>query len=182
VVQRPPHPVGDHLRRLDLLRRQVQDAQRDALPAQRSQRRRVQVRLRGLDRDRRGVHLGQLWEHRVALGPVGDHRGVAEADVHVHRAGSTGQRRVQHLHAVPPGHLGPGLQPRLVELDDVGAGGEQVGDLCPDDLGVGQRERPVVAVVVVLRLLGHGERARDGDLHGAVGRRPQELHVGHLHR
>ncbi len=97
-------------------------------------------------------------------------------------AGRALQRPVERLDPVPPGHLGPGLQPRLVQLDDVGPGGEQVGDLGPDDVGVGQRQLAVVAVVVVLRLLGHRERTRDGDLHGPVGVRAQEADVVGLHR
>ena len=48
---------------------------------------------------------------------------------------------------------------------------------CVDRVGVGHRERPRVAVVVVLRLLGHRERPGHGHLDRPVGVRPEELEV-----
>jgi hypothetical protein len=59
-----------------------------------------------------------------------------------------------------PRLVGMLLHPRLVDLHDVGAGGEQILDLGIDGGGVVQRDGFLVLVVIVLRLLAHGERAR----------------------
>ena len=75
------------------------------------------------------------------------------------------------------GLVRPGLQVGLVELDDVGPGREQVLDLLVDRLGVAEGRLLGARVVVVLGLLGHGERARHGDLDGPAGVRAQELQV-----
>jgi hypothetical protein len=109
-----------------------------------------------------------------------DDRGVAEAQVDSGRAGDAVQGGVQRRQAVAAGGVGPGLQVRLVDLDDVGAGREQVADLGVHRRGVAVRGRLGVRVVVVLGLLGHRERARHGDLDGAVGVRAEELQVAHL--
>jgi hypothetical protein len=50
-----------------------------------------------------------------------------------------------------------------------------------DGLGVGERELALVAVVIVLRLLRHGERAGNGDLDPALGEATEELDVAKLH-
>ena len=107
---------------------------------------------------------------------------VPEADMHGGRAGNALQRPVQHRDAVRTCLLRPGLQVGLVQLDDVGSGFEQVPDLVVDRLRVAEGGRLPARVVVVLRLLGHRERARHGDLDRAVGVRPEELQVGHLDR
>jgi hypothetical protein len=80
------------------------------------------------------------------------------------------------------GGLRARLHVRLVELHDVGAGGQQVEDLLAHRGRVGQAELARGAVEVVLRLLGHRERAGHGDLHGLARVRAQELEVAHLHR
>jgi hypothetical protein len=69
---------------------------------------------------------------------------------------------------------------RLVDLDDVGAGLEERMDLLVDGNGEVERERPAVAVVEVLRLLGHGERPGQRDLDLPVGVLTQERDVTHL--
>ena len=92
------------------------------------------------------------------------------------------ERAVQRRDAVRAGRLGPSLQVRLVELDDVGAGREQVLDLGVARVGVRHRHRLDVGVELVLRLLRHRERARHRDLDGPVGVGPQELGVPHLDR
>ena len=68
------------------------------------------------------------------------------------------ERAVDRLDRVLSRRLGPRLQVRLVDLDDVGAGRLQVVELLVDGLGVREREAPLVVVVVVLRLLRHRER------------------------
>ena len=74
------------------------------------------------------------------------------------------------------------LHIRLVELHDVGAGGEEIADLLVDRRGVVEGQLLLVAVEVVLGLLAHGERAGHRHLDGPVGLRPEELEVGHLDR
>jgi hypothetical protein len=66
-------------------------------------------------------------------------------------------------------------------LDHVGARLEKVEDLTTHRVGVGHSERVRSPVVVVLGLLGHRERPRDGHLRLAARIRAQELHVTHLH-
>ena len=70
------------------------------------------------------------------------------------------ERAVDRLDRVLARRLGPRLEVRLVDLDDVGAGRLEVAELLVDGLRVREREAAVVGVVVVLRLLRHRERAR----------------------
>ena len=74
------------------------------------------------------------------------------------------ERALQRCDTELPGLLRPGLHVRLVDLDDVGARGEQVDDLVVDGAGVGQRQLGRVCVEVVLGLLRHRERPGHGDL------------------
>lgn len=55
------------------------------------------------------------------------------------------------------GLLGPSLQVRLVDLDDVCAGCHEVVELLVHRLGVHERQGTPIRVVVVLRLLAHRE-------------------------
>ena len=73
----------------------------------------------------------------------------------MHRGGSRDavERALQRCDAELPGLLRPGLHVRLVDLDDVGARGEQVDDLVVDGSGVGQCQLGRVCVEVVLGLL-----------------------------
>ena len=81
-----------------------------------------------------------------------------------------------------PRLLRPRLHVGLVDLHDVGAGGEQVLDLVVDRGGVVERHLLLVLVEIVLRLLRHGEGAGHRDLDRAVGVGAQELHVAHFDR
>src|SRR3954453_6636370 len=123
---------------------------------------------------------GQLGQERVALGPLVDDRRVPEADVHGGGAGVAVERGGERLAAVLARLLGARLHVGLVDLDDVGAGREQVADLGVDRGGVVERELGLALVVVVLRLLGHRERPRHGHLGPAVGVRLEELEVAEL--
>ena len=76
----------------------------------------------------------------------------------------------------------PGLHVRLVDLHDVGAGGEEVLDLLVHRRGVAERHLLGARVEVVLRLLRHRERTGHGHLHRPVGVRPEDLEVAELHR
>src|SRR5580692_9527305 len=84
--------------------------------------------------------------------------------------------------AVFLGGVRPGLQVRLVELDDVRSGREQVGDLGVDRLRVPERGGFLARVMVVLRLLGHRERSGHRHLDGPVGVGPQEGECFDIHR
>src|SRR5438105_3380066 len=76
----------------------------------------------------------------------------------------------------------PRLEIRLVDLHYVGAGGDEVVDLVIDGDGEIHRQARLVAVEVVDRLLGHGERPGHGDLDRPIGLRTQELDVADLDR
>ena len=92
------------------------------------------------------------------------------------------ERPVDRRHAEPPRLVRMRLQERLVELDHVGAGREQVLDLLVQRDGAVHRDGGVVLVVLVEQLLRHGERAGNGDLDRPVGVGAQERHVPDLHR
>ncbi len=111
-----------------------------------------------------------------------DDRGVAEADVDRGRARDPVRGAAQHVEAVVARGLRARLHVGLVDLHDVGAGGEQVQDLAAHGVGVGHPDRLRRAVVVVLGLLGHRERAGDGDLDRPARVRAQELDVADLDR
>ena len=111
-----------------------------------------------------------------------DDRRIAEADVHGGGAGDALERAVEHLDAERLGLLGARLHIGLVDLHDVGTGCEQVLDFGVDGRGIVESQRHLVLVVVVLRLLAHGEGAGHGDLDRPVGVGAQELHVAHLYR
>ena len=88
------------------------------------------------------------------------------------------ERAVERAQAVGAGVVRPRLHVRLVDLDDVGAGGEEVADLAVHGLRViHRRELAAAAVVLDLRLLGHRERTGHGHLDGAVGVPAQEQQV-----
>ncbi len=107
---------------------------------------------------------------------------VAEADVHAGLARHAFQGPVQGLDAVFVRLLGPGLHVGLVQLHVVRARREQVHDLLVHRCRVIQRRLPFGGVVIVLGLLGHGERARHGHLDGPVGIGPQEPDILDAHR
>jgi tetratricopeptide (TPR) repeat protein len=182
VPQRPAHPAGHRLRRLHRRVAQVQHAQDDGLAVQLGQHRAVKARLRGLDRHLVAGAAGQLGQERVAGRAVVHEGGVPEAQVDRGGPGRLRQRPVDRPDAVAPRPVRVGLQVRLVELDDVRPGREQVPDLLADRLGVGHGERLGAAVEVVLRLQRHRERPGHGDLDGPVGVRAQEPQVVHLDR
>ena len=178
----PAAPARRRPRRSRPRRRQVDHAQDDRLVRQVGQHAEVEPGLRGLDRDLVDGAAGQLGQEQVARRALVDDRRVAEAQVHRGRPGHAVERRGQRGEAVGAGGVRAGLQVRLVDLDDVRPGRVQVADLGVDRRGVVHRRRLEVRVVVVLRLLAHGERPGHGHLHRPVGVRAQELQVAHLHR
>jgi hypothetical protein len=78
------------------------------------------------------ARAGELAQERVAARALVDDRGVAEADVHGARPLDSVDRLLQNVDAVGPGGLGPRLHVRLVDLDDVRPGREQIDDLLAD--------------------------------------------------
>jgi hypothetical protein len=69
------------------------------------------------------------------------------------------------------------LKIRLVELDEIGAGGLEVAQLLVDDGGVGHRQARRVRVVLVLRERGQRERPGHGDLDRMIRLAAQEPRV-----
>ena len=100
---------------------------------------------------------------------------VAEAGVEDGRAFDPLERTIDRLDGIFARGVGTGLEVGLVDLNEIGAGGLEVAQLFVDGFRVGEGEASPVAVVVVLCLLRHRERARNGDLDAPIGDRPQEL-------
>ena len=126
--------------------------------------------------------LLELRQERIARRLRLHHLRIAEAQMHRGGAGDAVERAVERRKPIGLGLFRPRLHPRLVELHDVGAGREQVLDLGIHGGGIVERQRRLVAVVVVLALLRHGERARHRHLDHAVGIGAQEFDVAHLDR
>src|SRR5205814_9496189 len=97
-------------------------------------------------------------------------------------AGNSIQRAAERLDRIFASFVGAGLHVRLVYLNDVGAGREQVLDFFVDRGGVVGDHLLFVPVKDVLGLLRHGEGAGDGHLDFAIGVGAEELDVAHLHR
>ena len=81
-----------------------------------------------------------------------------------------------------PRLLGARLQPRLVELDHIGAGRLQIADLGVDRRGVIHDQLFLVLVELVLGLTRHRERTGQGDLDFAVGVGAQKFDIANLDR
>ena len=111
-----------------------------------------------------------------------DQRGIAKADVQRGGAGDAFQRALQRGEAVFARGIGAGLHVGLVQLHHVGTGCVQVLDLLVHCGGIGHRQGGGIAIVIVLRLLAHGERTGHGDLGHPVGVPLHELDIAHLHR
>jgi hypothetical protein len=86
----------------------------------------------------------------IATRTVVDDVCVAEAGVEDCLASDAVERAVDRLDGVLQRRLRARLEIRLVDLDDVGSGRLEVPQFPIDGLGVGEREAPLVAVVVVL--------------------------------
>src|SRR5215510_3950877 len=182
VGQRLPDAGRHRLGRLDRHVAEVDDAEDDGL-AQAGELGAIELRLRGLDRDLLHPRLLELGQERVAGRLVGLHGlGIAEADVDRRGSADAVERRIEHLDAIGLGLLRPRLHPRLVDLHDVGAAGEQVLDLGIDGGGIVEGHRFLVAVKIVLRLLRHGEGTGHRYLDHAIRVGAQEFHVADLDR
>ena len=167
----------------DLRVAEVDDAEHDGLAGKVGENAEVELRLRGLDRNLRGRAVGELREERIAgrLVPVHDSR-IAEAEVHDRRHRQPAERAVDRLDRDALRRVRVVAQPRLVELDHVGAGGLQVVRLRVHRGGEVHHHLVVVGVELVLGLLRHGERPGQRDLRLALGVASQERHVADLDR
>ena len=102
------------------------------------------------------VRVGELRQERVAdrLGLARHQRGIAEAQMHDGRHLQALERAVDGLDRDALGGIGIVAQPRLVELDDVGAGGYQVVRLRVHGDGVVHHHLVVVLVELVVAPAG----------------------------
>ena len=102
---------------------EIQNAEHDLLAGEIAQHAEIDPGLRGFDRDLLGYAVRELRQEGIAmrLGRARHHRGIAEADVHHGRDRDAFERTVDRLHPVALGGLRIVAQPRLVELDHVGA-------------------------------------------------------------
>ena len=102
--------------------------------------------------------------------------------MHGDRSGNAIERTVERFDAVPARLVRMLLHPRLVDLHHVGAGGKKILDLGIDGFGISHRHRFLVAVIIVLRLAPHRERARYGGLDLAAGIGAQHFKIAQFHR
>jgi len=92
------------------------------------------------------------------------------------------ERAVERLDAVTAGLVGMLLHPRLVDLHHIRAGGKELLDLGIDSFGIGHRHRFLIAVIIVLRLAAHRERAWHRGLDLTLGIGAQHFEIAQFHR
>src|SRR2546426_8272172 len=105
---------------------------------------------------------------------------IAETRVQSRGAFDSVERAVDRLDGEPVRLLRPGLKVGLVELHDVRARLEQVPHLFVDGYRKPHGQGLLVVVVVVLRLLRHGERTGQRGLDQVVGVGAEKLDVAYL--
>ncbi len=155
VLERGTDAVRHGFGALDLGIVEIDDAEHDRLVTQRLEDCRVQPGLRGLDRDDVDLAVLEFGEERIGLRlgrALMDVR-IAETYVQCGFSRDALERTVDGLHRVGTGLIGARLQIRFVELNDIGTGGKQIVEFRVDGVGVIHRQRFVVCIVVVLRLL-----------------------------
>ncbi len=116
------NPLSDDLRRLDLARAEIEDSEDDHLVGEVAEHLRVEIRLRGLERDVRRETVVELAKERIARESVVNDVRVAEAGVEDGLTFDAVERAVDRVDGVLPRRLGPRLEIRLVDLDDIGSG------------------------------------------------------------
>ena len=117
-----PDPDSDDLRRLDLARTEIEDSEDDHLVGEVAEHLRVEIRLRGFEREVRRETVVELAQERVARESVVNDVRVAEAGVEDGLALDAVERAVDRVDGILPRRLGPRLEIRLVDLDDIGSG------------------------------------------------------------
>src|SRR5205807_1820907 len=170
--------------RLDLLDRalvgEVDHADDQGLVTERLKYPEIDLLLRRLQRDLARRCVGQLLQEGISVGPVVDDVGVTEAGVQRRVAIDPFECAVDGPDRKTRSLLGARLQVRLVELHDIGPGGEQVAHLFVDRGGERHGQSLLVVIVVVLGLLRHGEGARQRRLDGVVGVGAEKFDVAFL--
>ena len=92
------------------------------------------------------------------------------------------QRPVDDLDGILFGFFRFRLHPGFVQLNHIGAGGEQIADFFIDRRGKIHGTGLIVAIMFVNRGLGHGEGAGQGDFDQAVGVGAQEFNITNFDR
>jgi hypothetical protein len=102
--------------------------------------------------------------------------------MHDGRHGKARERAVYGLGGVTLRQLGIIANPRLVKLDDVGAGFLQIQRFRVDRFSKSHRELFFVGIEFVLGLLAHRERPGQRDLGEVIGVATKKLHVSQFNR
>src|SRR5215207_2972362 len=176
------NPVCDDFGRLDRARAEIEDPKDDRLVGEIAQQLGVEVWLCRLEREVRRKAVAELAQKRVAGESFVNDVRVAEARVEDGVPVDAVKRAIDRTDGVLPRGLRARLEIRLVDLDDVGSGCFEVPQLLVHGMRVREREAPLVGVVIVLSLLRHRERPRNGDLDPTVRDRAEKLDVAHLDR
>ena len=168
---------------LDGLIAEIEHAENDRLARDRLQHAQIEPGLRRLDRDLVSRAVGERLQERVAAAALVVHQlGVAEA--HMQRLGSrhADEGAIDRPERVARRDIGRGLDPGLVDLNDVGARALEVVRLLVHRRREIHHELLLVVVELVLGLARHRERPGQRDLDPAVGVAAQELDVAQLDR
>src|SRR5215212_6112006 len=167
---------------LDLARAEIEHPEDHRFAPKVLENAEVELRLRGLDRDLLRTAVSEFRQEGVAARLARDEMRIAEAEVHRSLGLELCERPVDRLHGIAARSLGVAPEPRLVNLDDVGAGSCKVPRLLVDGDGDVHRHLLVVGVELVAALLGNREGARQGDLDSPVRVAAQEFHITDLDR
>ena len=179
-------PRRDLLRRLHLVGGHVDDARHDVLAAQQVEQFERHARVGAFERDLIDAALGEERERALVLAPLRAERllpvhvrldAVAVADVHRGRAREAFGRTVQRPDP-PRGHVvHVDVERRLVQLQHVEAGGDELARLLVDDTRERQRQPRAVVIMLVGQRVDDRHRPGDRELQasGRVGARPAHL-------
>ena len=124
--------------------------------------------------------IGEFGEELIFRRTIRHHGRVAETKMDGGFALHAFERAIQRLQSELPRFVRNSLHVRLVDLHDVGAGGEQILDLFVDGGRVIHRHLFFGLVEIVMGLLRHGVRARNGDFDAAVRIGAQKLDVANF--
>ncbi len=153
MLQRAADACGHGFRFLDAHVGKVKRPEDDGLAGQFFKNGAVELRLRGFDRYLADRRTAELRQERISLRPHVNDGGIAETNVDRGWPFHAVQCGVECLEAEFARLLRPRLHVGLVNLNNVGAGGEQIFDLGVYCVGVVQRHLFFVLVEIVLRLL-----------------------------
>ena len=111
-----------------------------------------------------------------------DDRSIAEAKMDGSRTSDSIQGSIQGSQAVAPRLLGPRLHVGFVDLNDVGARGEEIFDFLIHRGRVVHRELFFILIEVVLSLLRHRVRAGNRNLDRSICIATEEFDVAYFDR